>query len=505
MDIVIDLTQFTAFLHQPADVILKGILFTVGWIPIAVVLLWGFKEIWLFYIQNKWAGTQKHIFLAIDIPRGNEQSPKAVENMFSYMAGAHGTINLIEQYWEGKFQLSFSLEIVSIEGYVQFLIRTPLHFRDLVESAVYSQYPDAEITEVDDYTTGIPTRYPDDDYDIYGAEFITQKPSAYPIKTYEEFEHQMGDPKVTFRDPMSTLMDLGSSLRKGEQLWYQILLTPIGFEWPEIGEKEISKILKEKVASKKHIGDWIVDGILKVIEVFSEAVYSLWGDVEEKEKKEEDDVLKMINLKPKEKKQVEFIQKKVGKLGYEYKIRAVYVARKDVMNKPKVFGGFVGYMKQFASMDLNNLKPDMSHTATRANYFFKDYRINLKKNSIIRGYIDRDGTIGRAKGIINVEELATIWHFPVESAVKAPMIQKASRRKAEPPMGLPESVETVGEELRSPIEEDIFNNRNGNGNKRPIFKPAEPEFMEEAVDTTSEDEGGTKEKGAAPSNLPFIN
>lgn len=502
MDIVIDLTKFTEFLRLPADVMLRQILFTVGWIPIAVVLLWGFKEIWIFYIQNKWGGTQKHIFLAIDIPHGNEQSPKAVENMFAYLAGAHGTLSLIEKYWEGKFQLSFSLEIVSIEGYVQFLIRTPIQFRDMVESAVYSQYPDAEITEVDDYTGTVPRRYPNDEYDIYGAEFVTQKPSAYPIKTYEEFEHQMGDPKVTFRDPMSSLMDLGSSLKKGEQLWYQILLTPIGFEWPEIGEKEISKILKEKVKSNKHIADYAIDLIVNGLSFLSDIIYS-FGDAEKNDKKkEEDDVLKMINLKPKEKKQVEFIQKKVGKLGYEYKIRVVYTAKKDVMNKPKVFGGFVGYMKQFASMDLNNLKPDMNHTATRANYFFKEQRINHKKNSIMQGYIDRDGTIGRAKGIINVEELATIWHFPVESAVKAPMIQKASRKKAEPPMGLPTGVETVGEELRSPIEEDIFNNGGRNGRSRPVFHSAQPEFMEDETAAGAVENGG-QEKGLPPCNLPF--
>lgn len=503
MDIVIDLTKFTAFLHQPADIVLKQVLFTVGWIPIAFVLLYGFKEIWIFYIQHKWGATQKHMFLAIDIPRANEQSPKAVENMFAYLAGAHGTLNLVEMYWEGKYQLSFSLEIVSIDGYVQFLIRTPIQARDLVESAVYSQYPDAEITEVNDYTEGIPTRYPDDEYDIYGAEFIQQKPSAYPIKTYEEFEHQMGDPKVTFRDPMSSLMDLGSSLKKGEQLWFQIILRPIGFEWPEIGEKEISKILKEKNTGKKNIGDWISDGIVKAMEFISELIYPLWGDIEEKSKKDEDNSLKMMNLKPREKKQVEGIQNKVSKVGFEFKIRFVYVAKKDVMNKPKVFSGFVGFMKQFTSMDLNGLKPDMNITATRANYFFKDYRVNLKKNSIIRGYKDRDGTVGRARGILNIEELATIWHFPVESAVKAPMIQKAARRKAEPPMSLPTSVETVGEELRSPLEEDIFNNgnENGNGNRRPVFKPAQPEFMEETVDTF---DNSDIEKGMPPSNLPFV-
>lgn len=497
MDIVINLNQINEFLSQPASVVLKQVLLTVGWIPIAVVLLWGFKELWLFYIQSKWGATQRYIFLAIDIPRGNEQSPKAVENMFSYLAGAHGSINLIEKYWEGKYQLSFSFEIVSIEGYTQFLVRAPAQSRDLVESAIYAQYPDAEITEVNDYTEGMPTKFPDDEYDVWGAEFIQVKNPAYPIKTYEEFEHQMGDPKVTFRDPMASLMDLTSSLRKGEQLWYQIILVPIDFKWTEIGEKEISKILREKVKTKNNIADWMVNAFMGILEAFSNAIYSIGEDADKKEKKDEDDSLKMMNLKPREKKQIEAIQEKVSKLGFETKIRFVYIAKKDVINKPKVVNGFVGYMKQLASMDLNNLKPDMDVTATSTAYFFKEKRLNRRKSSITQNYINRDSSAGRSRGLLNIEELATIWHFPVESVVKAPLIQKAARRKAEPPMSLPIAMEAPSADLKEPVFED-----EASIGKEPKIAPARPAFMEEEIKKEDEQKAN-KPKGLPPDNLPI--
>jgi hypothetical protein len=498
MEIVIDLTQISEFFSQPLYIILWRLLFLVGWIPISLVLLWGFKELWIYYIQSKWAVTQKYVLLAIDIPRGNEQSPKAVENMFTYLAGAHGTLNLIEKYWEGKFQLGFSFEIVSIDGYTQFLVRTPEQFRDLVESAIYAQYPDAEITEVNDYTEGMPTKFPDDEYDVWGAEFIQKLNPAYPIKTYQEFEHQLGDPKMTYKDPMASLMDLTSSLKKGEQLWYQIIIVPTGFDWPEIGDKEISKILGEKVKAKKNIFDRMIDGFLKILESFSEMVYKLWGDIEEKEKEKEDDQFRMMNLKPKEKRQVEAIQNKVSKMGFETKIRFVYIAKKDVMNKPKVVNGFVGYMKQFASMDLNNLKPDMDITATSTAYFFKEMRLNWRKSSIMRNYVNRDSSAGRNRGILNIEELATLWHFPVESAVKAPLIQKASRRKAEPPMALPTVIESTAIDLKQPVfEEEIKTNK---------------EVEAEPVKYSPLDNGGDKNdkqktaevKGAPPDNLPVV-
>ncbi|MCK5642776.1 MAG: hypothetical protein KAJ19_18350, partial [Gammaproteobacteria bacterium] len=120
----IDLSSIYSFFALPMDEQLYRFLVYFGWIPIAWVILYGAKELWLDYIQGKWRAEQKFILLAIDIQRGNEQSIKAVENLFTYFGGGHKNINLIEKYWDGMFQLGFSFEIVSIEGYTQFLIHT---------------------------------------------------------------------------------------------------------------------------------------------------------------------------------------------------------------------------------------------------------------------------------------------------------------------------------------------------------------------------------------------
>jgi len=497
MDIVIDFNPIIDFFSLPPHIFLWALFWNIGWIPIAIAFLWGAAQVWLRYVRIKWYLQQKFVLLAIDIPRGNEQTPKAVENMFTYLAGAHGTFNLFEKWWEGKFQLSFSYEIVSIDGYTQFLIRAPAQFRDLIESSVYSQYPDAEITEVNDYTEGMPSKFPDEEYDIWGCEFVQKENSAYPIKVYKEFEHQMGATETQYKDPMATLMDLYSSLRKGEQIWFQIILIPIGFDWPEIGDKEISKILGETVEVKKDIFDKLGDTVIKWIGDFSEFIYKLWGDIEEKDKEQQEDAFKIMNLKPKEKKQIEAIQNKVSKLGFEAKFRFVYVAKKEVMNKPKALNGFVGFIKQFACMDLNNLKPDLEVTATKANYFLKDYRINIKKNKIMQAYKSRDDSAGRNPGIFNIEELASIWHFPIESVVKAPLIQKAPGRKAEPPMSLPIGEEIVSEELLEPIFEETA--KEDNQKQMDMRDENRISDIKGAVEFGKE----TGVKGAPPANLPF--
>ena len=167
MDIVINTSRFEQFLSLPPDKMFLVFMGNFGWLILAFIFLYGAREVYLFWIRIQWSKNHKSILLAIDIPKGNEQSPKAVENIFAYLAGAHGSINFFEKWFEGQFQKSFSLEIVSLEGYTQFLIRTPLEYRNLVESAVYSQYPDAEISEVDDYVNDVPHKVPDEEYDLW--------------------------------------------------------------------------------------------------------------------------------------------------------------------------------------------------------------------------------------------------------------------------------------------------------------------------------------------------
>ena len=60
--------------------------------------------------------------------------------------------------------------------------------RNLVENAIFSQYPDAELHEVEDYTKRLPQVLPNAEYDLFGADFTLQKEDAYPIRTYIDLE-----------------------------------------------------------------------------------------------------------------------------------------------------------------------------------------------------------------------------------------------------------------------------------------------------------------------------
>ncbi|MEI7452099.1 MAG: hypothetical protein WCK37_02715 [Candidatus Falkowbacteria bacterium] len=485
MNIFINLQPLQEFFAQDPNTIMWKIVLYYGWIILGYMYILAARVLWLEQRQDEFASKIKYTFLAIDVPRANEQSPKAVENLFTYLAGAHGSVNFYEKWWEGKFQVGFSFEIVSIDGYTQFIVRTPVDFKGLVESAIYSQYPDSEITEIDDYTEGAPKKFPNDEYDIWGTEYIQAANHMFPIKVYKEFEHQMGPSEAHFRDPIASLMDLCSSLQRGEQLWYQIIIIPTDFEWIKEADGELDKIIGKKPKVSK--ANEIIDMTSEWISGASEAVYSIWGDLKPKPDKEFK-ALSMMELKPHQKKKVEGLYEKSSKLGFLVKIRLCYLAKKDVFNPKKTVNGFVGYIKQFGDLHLNSFKPDMKYTATSTAFFAKVKRLAEKKTKIINNYIARSAWSGRDPKILNVEELATIWHFPIDYVVKAPLVQKTPGKKGKPPISLPS-------------EENIVYSES----LEPIYSVSEAASNREVSPSPSvkSDDNASEQSGAAPSNLPF--
>ncbi|MBP8599636.1 hypothetical protein KBI31_00095 [Patescibacteria group bacterium] len=500
-----NLTPLINFFYLPADEIVWRLVFYYGWMIPAIMFLKGSLMVWLSWRRRLFFSKQHFTLLAIDIPRGNEQTPKALENMLAYLAGAHSNPNLIETYWEGKCQLGFSLEVVGIDGYIQFLVRTPDSFRNLVETAIYAQYPDAEIAEVEDYVDTVPDNFPNPDFDMWGAEFVpvAMNPpykQALPIKTYKDFEYDYGRPEYHFKDPMASLMDLMSSLKPGEQIWYQILLIPTVADWPALGQEAINNILGNKPKSKETIIEKFFDGILNLISQIGDFVGGIFGlggtSSQTSDKKEEkEDQFKMMNLLPIQKKQIEAIQDKVSKIGYLVKIRMIYVARREVMNKAKAVNGFVGFIKQFNTSDLNSLKPDSKVTQTSADYFNRLNIINSRKNKIMQAYKARDDSAGRSPWYLSVEEIATLWHFPIESVVKAPLLQKASSKKMEPPMALP-TEETNEEEIEL---DQLFTL-----DSEDELTPAEPSENSKSKEVNTDERDNTFHQAPPPSNLPGI-
>ena len=369
--------------------------------------------------------------LAIDVPKSNENGPLVAENIFSHLAGGHGTTTLYQRYWQGKSQLAVSLEIVSIGGYIQFIIRCPKDWRDMVEASVYGQYPDAEITEIDDYVQSVPQRWPHPEYTFFGLEYKLHKHEVYPIRTYLEFEDKLvGE----FRDPMAALLESMSKISPGEQIWIQFVLTPINDKWKDAGDKIINKLVSRKEKKKETIFDKILAVPFTVLSTFSDFVF---GAAEGgSDKKDEGPPTMMMHMTPGEKDVVAAIERKISKIGFRTKFRIMYIAKNEVYHKARGIGAVIGATKQFNTINLNRFSIQKK-IWTIAYYGPVKWRVAQRQNKIMRAYRVRSDSRGAGPGfVLNIEELASLWHFPV-ILVKAPLVRKTEAKRAEPPFSLP--------------------------------------------------------------------
>ena len=436
------------FFNQPTYDVVIQLMAMGGWAILDILLIFATVELLLFYKQHlKYMKEWEFVLLAIDIPAINVQTPKAVEQLFSHLAGSLNSPNISEKFREGFKQRPFSFEIISIEGYIQFLIRTEVYFRDLLEAAIYAQYPDADIVEVEDYVNSVPTIYPDDEYDTFNVDFCLEQDDAYPLRTYQEFEHTIAEDTV-LKDPMGTFLESFSRIGPGEQVWFQIVVRPTTNAWKEKAIKVVKDLIGEKQdpSGGSKIADAVGNASLKFVEEVGDQIFGREGSVADgKDMKRSEPKSQMLYLSPGQKKLVEDIELKISKIGFQVKMRGVYVARKEVFAIERALYALLGAVYQYNVPTANSI--DVARKVT-SYYFFANTLKAWKQRRMMSAYKNRSFRMGYPPFILNIEELATIWHFPM-SHVKTPLVQKASDKKSEPPPGLPvESFESVlGAEL----------------------------------------------------------
>lgn len=440
--ITIDLSGIYGLMDKPLLELWWTVFMYGGWIPFVVILWGGFKELWLQSRQDKYAPTIQYITLSVSIQRMNEQTPKAIEHMFTHLAGTYSSPNFKEKWWVGKFTPSFSFEYASIDGYTQFIVRAPIQFRDLVEASIFSQHPDAEIVEIADYTTAVPLTYPNPEWDCWGTEFTLGKPSAYPLRTYSEFEHTLSG---ELKDPLASLLETLSRLKRGEQVWIQILVTPRDQDWTKESLALTDK-LKGRPPKKKAPPLWqhVTEQGFSLVTAGISQVVGVGGDGDHKEVKKEEN--KVMNLSPGEKKMLEQIEIKASKIGFGCKMRFIYVGKRNVFRKGPMISMVRGALGMFGSLDGNSFK-NYGKVAPKTDYFWQRWSAEEKKTKIIRNFSNRSSS-GADSFVLNVEELASLWHFP-QVFTKAPLIKKVESRKVEPPFALP----SAPDELPEPPQE----------------------------------------------------
>ncbi len=450
---------------EVVNIILNLILVLTG-----VLLLRVLMEVYIAYSQKKCVLKEPMMTVSVRVARDNETGPIVAEQIFSTIHG----ISYELSFWDrlrGKNVDRISFEIANVERSIRFYVHFPVKLRNLVEGQIYAQYPSVEITEVVDYcspgqvevcegeamkqTESVSSvtsvvkseqildkkierdylKIDDFKYAV-GVDLVLNDADIYPIKRYPQFEDKMA--KVVL-DPLAAIT---SSLAKfndpDEQAWIQIVVRPLQDKWRVVFTKCIKIIKKgvflniekfQKLYAKAYCTRNKFVRILLFPVYWSFALQGVKaGKVSTLAGKDNEGVEEQMSKSHDRETAMVAAIDKVGKLLYEANLRIVYVpkdANKEVamVKLREIAGSF----KQFNIPQLNGF---MISEFTKGEEAVKRFR----NREINNGFV------------LNVEELATVYHLP-NVTVTTPNIYWVRSKRLEPPGDLPTPEKLKEDEL----------------------------------------------------------
>ena len=328
--------------------------------------------------------------IKVMVPRENERSPQAAEQMF---AALHGI------YRPGmKDQPHISFEIVSKHNTISFYISTPNEYTNFVINQVYAQYPHVEVIDIsddEDYTVLAPHHI------VAATELSLARDAVYPIKTFMNFDV----------DPLAGITGVLSSLGDEEEIWIQTMIKPIDDSWQEKGEK----IIKDIKDPPKF------ESMLKVIlkEIFhftygiAKGTVTNLGEAEAAKKEEK----KPSEMTGSQQTAIKGIEEKISLLGFASQVRIMSVGLNEVMAHTKLQQVIAAY-KQFSTISQNS-------------FTFREITNDRLSMDLFKAR-----TFGETDNIFNIVELGSLYHFP-SMTVTSPTIAWSGSKKGEPPANLP--------------------------------------------------------------------
>jgi len=344
-----------------------------------------------------------------------------------------------EQYIMGAPWMWFSLEIASIDGRVHFYVRTPTRIRDLVETQIYAQYPQAKVIEVDDYTMHVPQYSKEGDWYMWGCEFNKLLNDARPIKTWKNMEDMKSGVKEEVRvDPITPTIEFFGSLSKGQQAWVQIVVRQSIKKYHshrlgkhvDITEEIKDELERETAIYTRHVKDEIMGTIFTEIRV--------------------PDTIKPI---------LTAITDNAYQIHFDCGIRVVVLSNKKLISEEK-FNNLRRDVRliwrQYAATGLNELnrinptqfdapwsdptglaltkiKKRMLNFYRGRTFFHPPLQYSFKYPPFLSAFFPS----GKSEiFVMSNEELATIFHFP-GMVSETPSFKRIESKIAKPPSNLP--------------------------------------------------------------------
>jgi hypothetical protein len=331
-----------------------------------------------------------------------------------------------------KQKVSVSFEIGSTKtGEIGLFVRGNAEILRLMESQIYSQYPESDIEYLDDdpFST-------DENTGVMYSEISLNNPEVFPIKRHPQFDDMLTKANV------DSLASITGTLARypfpGMQGHIQLLLQPAHNTVRQSFIKTLPLWAKDsKLAHllatlklSKGLKWWLTLPLQLVLGFFFRKAKVPSGNNGKPKPEEEDDVMggQASSRSHDRETSIMGAQDKLGRLLFKTTIRVavLYPKGKPELAREKL-SEIIGSYRQFALPESNSF----------VSSSFKEVE-KLQFNPAIKPFI------------LSVEEIATLWHIPT-LLVQTPNILRVDSRKLEPPINLPttdggdKEVTTLGE------------------------------------------------------------
>jgi len=356
----------------------------------------------------------RKIILLVTLPKevgSKEKQPEKplrelideAEAMFSSLGGMRAQRGL-EVFFTGRTD-HFSLEIAAYDGLISFYVVVPAFLRTYTEEQIHSQYPKANIEEVEDYNIFTP------ESQIVATSLRFKKSYIFPIKTY----------RLMDVDPLSSLTNVLSKIPKGEGAVIQYIVRSAKAQWHGRGAG---------VAKKMHEGKNLKEaqGVHGVNAIFSNFASIFFP----KKKKEEMDLRPNFRVSPRDEEIAKSLEEKTSRAGMDVNIRLIVSAK----TKERALALNREIVNAFSQYNLY----EYGNGLVKRNLWTPWSQNKLVMSYIYRMYNERH------KLILNSEEMASLFHFPLEST-ETPNIRWLLARKAPAPVNLPSEGIILGQNI----------------------------------------------------------
>ncbi|MDL2363160.1 MAG: DUF87 domain-containing protein [Patescibacteria group bacterium] len=340
------------------------------------------------------------VVLLLQVPRTNEKKELAAEQMF---ASLHGLLMFPSQKrFQGARRVRISFEIAVLKKRIGFYVCVPRYLKDFVEEQIYAQYPTVQISEVEDYSQAVHST----SGNALVAEMRLINNDALPIKTFQSFEV----------DPLAAITATLAKFDEDEEAWIQLVMQPASDNWHKKSEKYIGGL---RSSSSGTSGTGMVS--------------ALWAPPEYK-------AGETVKLTEYEQARASAAEDKSHKLAYETSLRIVFKGNVPQNQAQLRLQSIVASYKQFNTTYLNGFE--------QAKFSSEQVHVTHYRNR----------SIGAKPLVLNIEEVATLYHLP-HTNVETPYILWALSQTAEPPANLPVST-NENQDVISPIAAANFRGKN---------------------------------------------